>query len=68
MGTIEQLLERKVAASVKKTEINGCGDSLSWQRYTLYPLKLALTFPTSNGRAVGVVRWRTKAPEFFSFL
>jgi hypothetical protein len=28
------------------------------------PLKLALTSPTSGGRSVGIVRWRTKAPEF----
>jgi hypothetical protein len=26
--TTEELLERKVAAPVQKTEINGCGDSL----------------------------------------
>jgi hypothetical protein len=32
---------------------------------TLYLLKLALTSPTSGGRSVGIVRWRTKAPEFF---
>jgi hypothetical protein len=25
---------------------------------------LALTSPTSGGRSVGIVRWRTKAPEF----
>jgi hypothetical protein len=60
---IEQLLERKVAAPVQKTEINGRGDLLRSQRDTLYPLKLALTSPTSGGRSVGIVRWRTKAPE-----
>jgi hypothetical protein len=32
-------------------------------RATLYPLKLALTSPTSGGRAVGIVRLRTKATE-----
>jgi hypothetical protein len=26
---------------------------------------LALTSPTSGGRSVGIVHWRTKAPEFF---
>jgi hypothetical protein len=62
---IEELLERKVAAPVYKTEINGRGDSLRWPRDTLYPLKLALTSPTSGGHSVGIVRWRTKAPEFF---
>jgi hypothetical protein len=43
--------------------INGRGDSLRWPRDTLYPLKLALTSPTSGGRSVGIVRWRTEAPE-----
>jgi hypothetical protein len=37
---------------------------LRWPRDTLYPLKLALTSPTSGGRSVGIVRWRTIAPEF----
>ena len=31
----------------------------------LYPQKLALTSPTGGGRSVGIVRWRTKATEFF---
>jgi len=30
----------------------------------LYPQKLALTSPTGGGRSVGIVRVRTKAPEF----
>jgi hypothetical protein len=34
-------------------------------RDTLYPQKLAITSPTSGGRSVGIVRWRTKATEFF---
>jgi hypothetical protein len=37
---------------------------LRWPRDTLYPLKLALTSPTSGGRSVGIVRSRTKATEF----
>jgi hypothetical protein len=60
----EELLERKVAAPVQNTEINNRGDSLPWPRCTLYPLKLALTSLTSDDRSVGIVRWRTKAPEF----
>jgi hypothetical protein len=43
----------------------GRGDSLHWLRDTLYPLKLALTSPTSGGRSVGIVRWRTKPRSFF---
>jgi hypothetical protein len=61
----EELLERKVAAPVYKTEINGSGDLLRWPRDTLYPLKLALSSQTSGGRLVGIVHWRTKAPYFF---
>jgi hypothetical protein len=60
----EEVLERKVAPPVKKTEINGRGDSLRWPRDTLYPLKLALSLPTSGSRSVGIVSWRTKAPKF----
>jgi hypothetical protein len=60
---IEEQLENKVAVPVYKTEINGRGDSLRWPRDTLYLLKLAITSPTSGGRSVGIVRWRTKAPE-----
>jgi hypothetical protein len=48
----------------RKPEINGRGDSLRWPHDTHYPLKLALTSPTSGGRSVGIVRLRTKAPEF----
>jgi hypothetical protein len=61
---IEELLERKVAAPVQKTKINGRGDSLRWARDTLYPQKLALTSPTSGGRSDGIPRLRTKATEF----
>jgi hypothetical protein len=48
-------LNRKVAAPVQKTEINGRDDSLRCPRDTLYLLKLALTSPTSGGRSVGIV-------------
>jgi hypothetical protein len=41
MRIIEELLEMKVAAPVKKTEINGLRDSLHCRWDTLYPLKLA---------------------------
>jgi hypothetical protein len=34
----------------------------------LYPQKLALTSPTGGGRSVGMVRSRTKATAFISFL
>ena len=37
-----------------------CADHMA----PLYPQKLALTSPTGGGRAVGIVRVRTKATEF----
>jgi hypothetical protein len=55
----------------RKTEINGCGNSLRWLCNTLYPQMLALISPTSGGRWVGIVRLRTMATEFsllFSFI
>jgi hypothetical protein len=36
-------------------------------RGTLYPQKLAVTSPTSGGRSVGVVRYRTQATELEFF-
>jgi hypothetical protein len=65
---IEVLLERVVAAPVKKTEINGRGDLLRWRPDTLCRLKLALITPTSGGRSVGIVRWRTKPRNFYTRL
>jgi hypothetical protein len=65
-----ELLERTVSwrdssGSGPENKINGRGDLLRWQRNALYPLKLALTSPTSGGRSVGIVRWRTKPRSFF---
>jgi hypothetical protein len=40
------------------------GDRFHWAHNTLYPQKLALTSPTSDGRSVGIVRSRAKATEF----
>jgi hypothetical protein len=62
--TTDELLEGRVAPPVQKTEINDLGNLLRWPRDTLYPLKLALTSPTSGGRSVGIVRSRTKAKEY----
>jgi hypothetical protein len=41
------------------------GDSLRWPRSTLYSQKLALTLPTSGGRAVGIVRLWIQAKELY---
>ena len=60
-------MNKKVAAPVQKTEINGRGDRCADHVTPLYPQKLALTSPTGGGRSVGIVRSRTKATEFFFF-
>jgi hypothetical protein len=56
----------KLGASYPALESREYGrrDPSRWPRGTLYPQKLALTSPTSGGRAVGIVRSRTQATEF----
>jgi hypothetical protein len=49
-------LNGKVAASVKKTDINGRRDPLGRPRDILYPQKLALTSLTSGSCSVSIVR------------
>ena len=61
----EEILEKKVAAPVQKTEIKAVGIRYADHVTPLYPQKLALTSPTGGGRSVGTVRSRTKATEFF---
>ena len=56
-------MNKKVAAPVQKTEINGRGDRCADHVTPLYPQKLAPTSPTGGGRSVGIVRLRTKATE-----
>jgi hypothetical protein len=56
----EELLEWKSSGSGKENRINDRGDLLRWPRNTLYPQKLPLTWPTSGGRSVDIVRLRTK--------
>jgi hypothetical protein len=66
VSTIEELLGRNSNSSssgVGSWEY-GHGDPLRWPYDTLYPLKLALTSPTSCYRAVGIVCSQTKATEF----
>jgi hypothetical protein len=45
-------------------EITVVGGPSRWPRGTLYRQNLALTFPTSGGRSVGIVRSRTQATDF----
>jgi hypothetical protein len=64
VSTIEELLGRKSSGS--GLEIRECGyrDHSRGLGDTLYPQKLALTSPTSDGRSVRIVRSRTQATEF----
>jgi hypothetical protein len=58
VSTIEELLGSGL-------ESRECGrrDQSPWPRGILCPQKLAQTSPTSGGRSVGIVRWRTQATE-----
>jgi hypothetical protein len=56
VSTTEELLERKVAAPVKKTQNTAVG--------IRHADHVALTSPTSGGRSVGIVRLRTETTEF----
>jgi hypothetical protein len=60
VSTTEELLDRKVAAPVQKTENTAVG--------ILYLQKLAVASPTSGGRSVGIVRSRTQTMEFYFIL
>jgi hypothetical protein len=64
VSTIEELHGRNSSGSDLENREYGRGDPLRWPRDTLYPQKFALTFPTSSGRSVGIVRLRTMATEF----
>jgi hypothetical protein len=66
VGTTEELLERKSSGSGLEIREYGRRDPSRWPRGTLYPQKLAPTWPTSGGLSVGIVRSRTEAEEFSS--
>jgi hypothetical protein len=66
VSTTEELLERKSSGSDLESWDYGHRDPLRWPRGTLSPQKLALTWPTSGGHSVGIVRSRTQATEFVS--
>jgi hypothetical protein len=64
--TTEELLERKVAAPVYKTENTTVGIRHADHAAPSIHKKLAITSLTTGGRSVGVVRTRTQTIEFFS--
>jgi hypothetical protein len=62
-------VSRKLWLRSRKPKLTTVGDSLRWPRVILYPLKLALTSPTSGGRSVGIVRaCGLKPRSFFLFV
>jgi hypothetical protein len=69
ISTTEELLGRKSSGSSLENREYSRRDSLRWPRGNAYSQKLALTWPTSGGCSVGIVRSRTQATEFsFYFL
>jgi hypothetical protein len=65
VSTTEELLDRKVAASVYKTENTAVGIRHTDHVAPFIHQKLAITSPTSGGHSVGIVRPRTQTMEFF---
>jgi hypothetical protein len=69
VSTTEELLDRKVAAPVWKTENTALGIRHTNHVAPSVRKKLVITSPTSGGRSVGIVRPRTQIMEFsFSFI
>jgi hypothetical protein len=64
VGTAEELLDRKVAAPVYKTENTAVGIRHADHAAPSIRKKLTITSPTSGGRSVGIVRSRTQTMEF----
>jgi hypothetical protein len=60
----EELLDRKVAVPVSKTEDTAVGIRHADHVAPSIRKKLAITSPTSGGRSVGIVRSLTQAMEF----
>jgi hypothetical protein len=63
LSTTEELLGRNSNGSGLESREYGRRDPLCWPRGTLYPQTLALTWPTSRGRSVCIIRSRTQATE-----
>jgi hypothetical protein len=64
VSTIEELLDRKVAAHIYKTENMAVGIRHADHVAPSIRKMLAITSPTSGGRSVGIVRSRTQTMEF----
>jgi hypothetical protein len=64
VSTTEELIDRKVAAPVYKTENTAVGIRPADHVAPSISKKLAITSPTSGGRSAGVVGSRTQTMEF----
>jgi hypothetical protein len=62
--TIEELLDRKIAASAYKEKITAVEINHTDHATPPYPKKLAVTSSTVGARSLGIVRSRTRATEF----
>jgi hypothetical protein len=67
VSTTEESLERKSSDSGLETENTALGIRHA-DHVALYQQKLAPISPTSGFRSVGIVRSRTKATEFLTFI
>jgi hypothetical protein len=66
VGTTEEILDRKVAAAVYKSENTAVGIRHADHVVLSISKKVAITSPRSGGRSVGIVRSRTQT-KVFSF-
>jgi hypothetical protein len=64
VSTTEELLGIKSSSCGLENREYGRRDLLRRPRDNLYPQKLALTWSTSGGRSVGIVRSRTQTMDF----
>jgi hypothetical protein len=64
VSTTEELLDRKIAAPVYKTENTAVENRHADHVEPSIRKKLAITSPTSGGRSAGIVRSRTQTMEF----
>jgi hypothetical protein len=67
VSTTEELLGRKVAAPVYKTDNTAVGTRHADHVAPYICKKLAITSPTSGGHSVGIVRSRTQTMELVSY-
>jgi hypothetical protein len=68
VSTIKELIARESIGSGLEIENTAVGIRCADHATSSIRKKLALTSPTRDGRSVGIVRSRTQATEFSSFV